>query len=115
MLGDNEIARRAKVVALNDGSAFGDHFAVEITPAQADGVAGVLQVCVPPIQVDGGFVVEDVQWKGAGAAPLDQCVRRFESFVDTIHGAMIPRVADRNSSDAQVTEMEPDTRGTLRS
>ena len=32
MLGDNEIARRAKVVALNDGSTFGDHFAVEITP-----------------------------------------------------------------------------------
>lgn len=63
MLGDNEIARRAKVVALNDGSAFGDHFAVEITPAQADGVVSVLQVGVPPIQVDGGFVVEDVQWK----------------------------------------------------
>ncbi|BCN43440.1 hypothetical protein RE9414_17200 [Prescottella equi] len=56
---------------------------------QDDLVLVLVQVVVPPVEVDVRAVIEDVQRIGAGAAPLHAGLRWREPVVEQIHVAMI--------------------------
>ncbi len=85
VIGVDEFTTQPQVVAGDDGLAAGDDATVEVASAQPNIVAGVLEVVVPPLQVDCHPVVEHLQVVHAETTPLGAGFRWLEPFVVGMH------------------------------
>ncbi len=89
----DEFAAKAKVISLHGCQSRGDDFSVVISTAELNLMPGITQVGVPPVEVDAGSVVEDVQIVSSCLAPVNACLWLFESSVFDRYVAIPARFA----------------------
>lgn len=95
MVGFDEFAARPKVIALHCCEPGSDDLSVVVPTAQSNLMFGLAQVRVPPVQIHGGAVIEDVQIVAPYLAPLNAGFGRFESIVFDLHLEIVAPSTDR--------------------
>jgi hypothetical protein len=72
-----------------------DHLAVVIAAPKPDVVLGLAQVPIPPVQVDEGVVIENVDVVRPVPAPQDAVLGRLEALVERMHADRMAVGGDR--------------------